>query len=103
MRWIIGDTSSGSGADRRTHILVKPSASGLATNLVITTDRRSYHLQLTATSRTAMAALSWTYAEDQLIALRRAAGEASTAAPVATGVSLDALHFAYRLSGSTPP
>jgi len=49
-----------------------------------------------------MAALSWTYAEDQLIALRRAAGEASAAAPVATGVSLDALHFNYRLSGSTP-
>lgn len=76
-RWVIGDTTSGTGADKRTHILVKPFAAGLATNLVVTTDRRSYHLQLTVTSRTAMAALSWTYPADQLIALRKAAEQAT--------------------------
>src|SRR3546814_5659923 len=74
-------------------------ASGLATNLVITTDRRSYHVQLTATSRTAMAALSWTYPADQLIALRRAAEQASAAAPVSEGLSVDSLHFNYVISG----
>jgi P-type conjugative transfer protein TrbG len=99
VRWIIGDTTSGSGAQKRTHILVKPFASGLATNLVITTDRRSYHLQLDATSRTAMAALSWTYPADQLIALRRAADQAAAAQPVADGLSIDNLHFNYRVSG----
>jgi len=60
-RWIIGDTTSGSGADKRTHVLVKPFAAGLATNVVITTDRRSYHLALASTSTTAMVALSWSY------------------------------------------
>ena len=35
VRWVIGDTTSGTGADKRTHILVKPFASNLATNLVI--------------------------------------------------------------------
>jgi P-type conjugative transfer protein TrbG len=99
VRWVIGDTTSGGGTEKRTHILVKPFASGLATNLVITTDRRSYHLQLTATSRTAMAALSWTYPADQLIALRRAADQASAAAPVAEGLSVDSLHFNYAISG----
>ena len=44
VRWVIGDTTSGTGADKRTHVLVKPFTAGLATNLVITTDRRSYHL-----------------------------------------------------------
>jgi type IV secretion system protein VirB9 len=39
-RWVIGDTTSGTGTTRRTHILVKPSAVGLKTNLVIATDRR---------------------------------------------------------------
>src|SRR3546814_5981515 len=29
VRWVIGDTTSGSGAEKRTHILVKPFASGL--------------------------------------------------------------------------
>ena len=44
-RWVIGDTASGSGAARRTHVLVKPSAAGLSTNLVIATDRRVYHVE----------------------------------------------------------
>jgi len=102
VRWVIGGTTSGTGADKRTHILVKPFASGLATNLVITTNRRSYHVQLTATARTAMAALSWTYPADQLIALRRAAEQAAAAAPVAEGLSVDSLHFNYAISGDQP-
>ncbi len=102
VRWVIGDTTSGTGADKRTHILVKPFTSGLATNLVVTTDRRSYHLQLTAMSRTAMAALSWTYPADQLIALRRAADQAAAAAPVSEGLAVDSLHFNYAISGDAP-
>lgn len=102
VRWVIGDTTSGSGAEKRTHILVKPFTSGLATNLVITTDRRSYHLQLTATTGTAMAALSWTYPADQLIALRSATAQAEAAAPVAGGLSVDSLHFNYTISGDQP-
>lgn len=102
VRWVIGDTTSGTGADKRTHILVKPFTSGLATNLVVTTDRRSYHLQLTATSRTAMAGLSWTYPADQLIALRRAADQAAAAAPVSEGLAVDSLHFNYAISGDAP-
>lgn len=99
VRWVIGDTSSGSGADKRTHVLVKPFTSGLATNLLITTDRRSYHLQLNATSRTAMAALSWTYPADALVALRRAGAAAEAAAPVAQGLEVEALRFNYVVSG----
>lgn len=102
VRWVIGDTTSSSGTDKRTHVLVKPFASGLATNLVITTDRRSYHLQLTATTRTAMAALSWTYPADQLIALRRSAEQAEAAAPIAQGLAIDQLHFNYAVSGDRP-
>jgi type IV secretion system protein TrbG len=49
VRWIVGDTTSGSGAAKRTHILIKPSAPGLKTNLVISTDRRIYHLALEST------------------------------------------------------
>ncbi len=99
VRWVIGDTTSGSGAGKRTHVLVKPFTSGLATNLVITTDRRSYHLQLKATSRTAMAALSWTYPADALIALQRAEAAAEVAAPVAQGLEVEALRFNYVVSG----
>ncbi|HTM78549.1 MAG TPA: TrbG/VirB9 family P-type conjugative transfer protein, partial [Devosia sp.] len=38
------------------HILAKPFAAGLKTNLIITTDRRSYHLDLESAEHTYMAA-----------------------------------------------
>lgn len=100
-RWVIGDTTSGSGAARRTHILVKPSASGLSTNLVIATDRRVYHVQLESTARTAMASLSWSYPQDELLALRSAEGGAGSMATV-HGVAVEQLNFNYRLSGDRP-
>jgi type IV secretion system protein VirB9 len=101
-RWVIGDTTSGSAAARRTHILVKPSAGGLRTNLVITTDRRVYHIQLESTARTAMASISWTYPQDELLALRPS--EAATAdQPIAAGVAVEALNFSYSIEGDAPP
>ncbi|HYE29075.1 MAG TPA: P-type conjugative transfer protein TrbG [Allosphingosinicella sp.] len=101
-RWVIGDTTSGTGAARRTHILVKPSAVGLRTNLVITTDRRVYHVQLESTARTAMASISWTYPQDELLALRP--GEAAALdGPVAASVAVETLNFGYSIEGDNPP
>lgn len=101
-RWTVGDTTSGSGATQRVHILVKPFAAGLATNLVITTDRRAYHLQLESNEGSAMAALSWTYPQDELIALHRQREEAQSARPVASGLTLQNLNFYYEISGDRP-
>jgi type IV secretion system protein VirB9 len=101
-RWIIGDTTSGSGADKRTHILAKPFSSGLSTNLVIATDRRTYHVTLSSTEKTAMAALSWTYPQDVLLAVKRTAAETAAAQPVAAGIAVEELHFNYVLTGDRP-
>ena len=101
-RWVIGNTTSGSGADQRTHILVKPYSARLTTNLVVTTDRRTYHLSLASSSGPSMASLSWTYPKDALIAYRQAAKAAAAAAPVADELSLDALRFDYTISGDHP-
>ena len=92
-----------SGATKRVHILVKPSRADLLTNLVINTDRRTYHLEMRSAERTYMASVSWSYAADQLIALR--AGRtvrAEAAQPVASGVDVDALNFRYRVEGDSP-
>ena len=101
-RWVIGDTTSVTGAVRRTHILVKPSAVGLRTNLVISTDRRVYHIQLESTARTAMASISWTYPQDDLLALSRGGGAARDQ-PVAAGIAIEALNFGYSIEGDDPP
>jgi type IV secretion system protein VirB9 len=102
-RWIIGDTQSGSGEVQQVHVLVKPFAPNLKTNLVIATDRRSYHVQMESTAKTFMAAISWTYPQDQLTILRRKNAEAEAAAPVASDVSLEHLRFRYTISGDSPP
>lgn len=46
VRWQIGETTSGNGAGRRTHVLLKPLQRGLDTNLVLTTNRRVYLVDL---------------------------------------------------------
>lgn len=101
-RWTIGDTMSGSGEGQRTHVLVKPFAAGLSTNLVITTDRRSYHVRLASTAGSAMAAMRWTYPQDEMLRVKAAAAAVEAAAPVASGLSVDQLHFNYAISGDRP-
>ena len=105
VRWVVGDTTSGTGATAQTHILVKPTAAELKTNLVITTDRRVYHLELESTERSYMAAVSWRYPEDQLVALRGRNEQATEAAAqvIADGVTLEELRFRYEITGDNPP
>ncbi|GGC04647.1 hypothetical protein GCM10011494_23920 [Novosphingobium endophyticum] len=101
-RWVIGDTTSGNGESKRTHVLVKPFSAGLSTNLVITTDRRAYHLHLTSAVKGAMAALSWTYPRDELLAYQRARAAAEAARPVSSGLSIEQFYFGYSISGDRP-
>jgi len=102
-RWVIGDTTSGTGAARRTHILVKPSAAGLSTNLVIATDRRVYYIELESTAKAAMASISWTYPQDALLALKASSRAAASIANDVPGIDVDALNFRYRLEGDRAP
>lgn len=106
-RWVIGDTTSGSGETKQVHILVKPYTAGLRTNLIITTNRRTYHLQLESTQTTAMAAIAWRYPHDEVVT--RKVCEALTPTvpapmpmPLTAGLPLDSLRFGYTVSGDRP-
>lgn len=103
VRWIVGDTASGSGTSLRVNILVKPTRIGLKTNLVITTNRRTYLLELSSTPQAWMASASWDYPKDRMLALQKQAQQAHTAAPVDSGLSLEQIKFRYALSGDSPP
>jgi type IV secretion system protein TrbG len=103
VRWIVGDTSSGAGAELRVNVLVKPTRSGLKTNLVVTTNRRTYLLELTSTEKAWMASVSWDYPKDRMLALQRQSQIAQATAPVDTGLSLEKIRFRYAVSGSNPP
>ncbi|CAM3958975.1 P-type conjugative transfer protein TrbG [Bordetella tumbae] len=103
VRWIVGDTSSGAGIDLRVNVLVKPIRSGLKTNLVITTSRRTYLIELTSTAKAWMASVSWEYPKDQILALQRQDQAAQAATPVDVGLALENIRFRYALSGNNPP
>ncbi|MEC5292257.1 P-type conjugative transfer protein TrbG [Aurantimonas sp. C2-6-R+9] len=60
-RWIIGYTESGSRPESRVHLLVKPTRPDIATNLVISTDRRTYLVELRANEDTYMPSVAWSY------------------------------------------
>lgn len=105
VRWVIGDTVSGSGEGARAHVLVKPIAEGLSTNLIVVTDRRAYHLELTSMAETYMASISWRYPHDDFIALRQqnAAADAAAERVIDGGIDIDSLRFRYAITGDTPP
>ncbi|MBN9362788.1 MULTISPECIES: P-type conjugative transfer protein TrbG [unclassified Devosia] len=93
-RWIIGDTESGSGATRRVHVLVKPSRTDITTNLVITTDRRTYMLELRSGEKPYMPAVAWAYPQ---ISPQR-----SNVPTTPTIPAVVARNYRYGLTGDTP-
>lgn len=95
-RWVIGDTSSGAGAGRRVHVLIKPTAADLATNLIINTDRRTYHLELRASTRTWQAQISWLY---PALAPMLVPAPAVLLTPA---LDLSRVNRAYRIEGDHP-
>ena len=101
-RWMLGDTVSGRGDTAQVHVLVKPIQSGLKTNLIITTSRRTYHLELHAFNETYMAAVSWRYPETPLV--RRSVNGGATSDPTVSpaGLQLHRLRFRYEITGDEP-
>lgn len=102
VRWIVGDTESGMGSTRQTHVLVKPTAPGLKTNLVIATDRRVYHIEVQSIAGPSMTSISWTYPESGLLALKTPAPPIPQVS-ASTGVQAETLNFNYRIEGDAVP
>ncbi|WP_233247643.1 P-type conjugative transfer protein TrbG [Caulobacter endophyticus] len=113
VRWVLGETEAGTGEAQQVIVLVKPMRGGLRTNLVLTTDQRTYLIDAVSTDSGAYTSvLSWTYPQEEAKAraadaARRAAGEqASEALRVQTAVPVERLDFRYLvtpLKGRAPP
>lgn len=90
-RWMVTQAESETAEDPRTVVLVKPNATGLRTNIVLITDRRTYLIEAIAQSGSAYSAeIAWSYPQDET---------AHTSAPI------DAINLDYRIRitrGSRP-
>jgi type IV secretion system protein TrbG len=62
-RWTVESAISGSGSNQISHLMIKPRDIGLSTSLVITTDRRTYHLLLVSDEKEFMHDVQFVYAE----------------------------------------
>ncbi len=96
VRWIVGDTESGTGELRRVHIMVKPTRPSIATNLVVNTDRRTYLIELRSREKPYMPAVAWFYPEDRLSRAR--------ALPLTPYIpAQEERHYRYAIEGDNPP
>ena len=104
VRWKVGDTTSGQGAYLQVHVLVKPIAADLSTNLVINTDKRTYHLELKSHESAYMSSVSWEYPEDSLKVLKKRNKRAVAIEQnlINRNLQLSNLKFRYRITGSAP-
>lgn len=102
VRWVLGDTVSGAGDQAQVHILVKPIQPGIKTNLIITTSRRAYHLELHAFQKTYMAAVSWRYSDEPLVRRTVRPESESDGLRSMPGLQLDRIRFRYDITGDEP-
>jgi type IV secretion system protein VirB9 len=112
VRWVLGETQAGSGDGAQVVIFVKPIRPDLRTNIVLTTDQRTYLIDAVSTATAAYTSvLSWNYpqdlARDAAVQRERAATAALTQADAAAApdVVVDHLNFRYRIdsAGKRPP
>lgn len=107
VRWNIEPANYGLGELATPLIVIKPKAVGLDTNLVITTDRRSYYLRLISSSQDYVAKVSFDYPDDSrakwnsvLSKQEREIREAQFDKGVKTlADSAEALNLDYRIKG----
>jgi type IV secretion system protein VirB9 len=97
VRWLVDKTYSGSDRERQDHLLIKPVRSGLENTLVVTTTKRSYHMQLKSLVSTYMASVSWRYpAEGGLVQGAPGGGPIAPLPPTARIAPTD-LQFDYKV------
>lgn len=58
VRWKVEPATSGAPGGQAVHLIVKPSEAGLVTSMVVTTSRRTYHIQLKSHATQYMARVS---------------------------------------------
>lgn len=107
VRWNISPAMYGAGADSTSVIVLKPTISGLDTNLLIATDRRAYYLRLISKPEEYVARVAFQYPEDdnarkwrqQMVEQQLATKQARRDADSSGSLPADKLNFGYRVSG----
>jgi P-type conjugative transfer protein TrbG len=103
-RWSVEPAITGSGPGEVQHLIIKPMDVGLETSLVVTTNRRAYHMRLRSHRSEYMPQVAFTYPEDaqakwEAIRRRETQDRSDRTIPQ-TGEYLGDLSFEYDLAGT---
>mgnify|MGYP003384639433 CR=1 FL=1 len=103
-RFTVEPSISGVGAGEVQHLIIKPLDVGLDTSLVVTTNRRTYHIRLRSHRTDFMPRVGFTYTEDAVAkwdAIRtREVKEKQERTIPKTGEYLGDLNFGYEVTGN---
>jgi type IV secretion system protein VirB9 len=111
VRWKIEGARSGPEGAEIVHLVVKPTQAGLDTSLVITTDRRAYHLRLKSFTQSWMPVVAFSYPEESEVRLanflaeekqRQAQAQRRQVQVEDQGLRVEDLDFNYRIDGKSP-
>lgn len=100
VRWKVEPATSGAADGQAIHLIVKPSEAGLVTSMVVTTSRRTYHIQLKSHPTQYMARVGFEYPEDVATKLSDANSRLEMTLAPDGSVAPERLAFSYSLSGS---
>ncbi|MBX5273218.1 P-type conjugative transfer protein TrbG [Rhizobium sp. NLR17b] len=100
VRWKVEPATSGAAGGQAIHLIVKPSEPDLVTSMVVTTSRRTYHIQLKSHPTQYMARVGFEYPEDVSTKLADVNARLEASTIPGAGVPAEQLSFAYSVSGS---
>lgn len=102
-RWLVEPAITGAGAGEVQHMVIKPLDVGLETSLMVTTNRRTYHLRLKSHRTEYMPRVAFIYPDSVMARWQaqfsRQKEETEAKTMPESGEVLDNLDFAYRVSG----
>ena len=99
VRWKVEPATSGASGGQAIHLIVKPSEPGLVTSMVVTTSRRTYHIQLKSHSSQYMARVGFEYPEDVAAKLADVNARLEASTIPGAGVPAEQLNFSYSVEG----
>jgi P-type conjugative transfer protein TrbG len=100
VRWKVEPATSGAAGGQAIHLIVKPSEPGLVTSMVVTSSRRTYHIQLKSHPSQYMARVGFEYPEDVSAKLADVNARLEASTIPGAGVPAEQLNFSYSVSGS---
>jgi type IV secretion system protein TrbG len=97
VRWKVEPATSGAASGQAIHLIVKPAEADLLTSMVVTTSRRTYHIQLKSHPNQYMARIGFEYPDD--VSAKLADVNARVETGTLLGTTTQKLNFSYSVSG----